>query len=148
MPCIECRKPLNSQEILNSSKYFNLELCHAHSSRMERLVDQHQIPKEAVSLYYHLKSAGIQSMLAWWDGKRQIDLAISRVKLNISIDTRRHDSIEVPSNLNQHLDSIIIEPSGYSLLRLPGAQINSFPKETVIQIRDLVENLRYQVKIA
>jgi hypothetical protein len=148
MPCIECRKQLNSQEQLNSSKYFNLELCQAHSSRMERLVDQQQIPKEAVILYYQLKSAGIQSMLAWWDGKQQIDLAISRVKLNISIDTQIHNSIEVPLTFNQNFDSLINDSRGYSYLSIPGAQISTFPEETVAQIRSLVDELRYHTKIA
>jgi hypothetical protein len=148
MPCIECRKQLNSQEKANSSKIFNLELCQAHSSRMERLVDQQQIPIEAVRLYYHLKSAGIQSMLAWWDGKQQIDLAISRVKLNISIDSQIHNALAVSQPLIQNPDPISTDPRGYSHLKIPGYQINSFPEETVSQIRALVEELRYLTKIA
>lgn len=148
MPCLECRKQINNQEFLKSSKQFNLELCEAHRSRMERLVQLQHIPKEAISLYYHLRSIGIQSMLAWWDGKQQIDLAISRVKLNISIDPEMDPQFDfvIPSG---HLSSSkLFKKEGYSYLHLSGAQINSFPEETVIQIRGIIEELRYHVKIA
>jgi len=45
---------------------------------MEKLINQNGTPIEAIQLYYGLKEVGVNAMLEWWDGKKSIDIAISR----------------------------------------------------------------------
>ena len=53
------------------------------------------MPAEAGMLYYGLKEAGIKPMLAWWDGKKFVDLAAaSTSSVHISSPT----SIQSTSN--------------------------------------------------
>ena len=87
MTCLECKKKLSYLDHRESIELFQTELCSVHRKRLERLVKTNQIPREAAILYYGLIQAGVKPMLAWWDGKNTVDLAISRVKLNIEVDS-------------------------------------------------------------
>ena len=92
MTCLECEKELSYMYHRRSMDLFQAELCPYHRKRLERLLAKSHLPVEAVILYYGLRQEGIRPMLAWWDGKRTVDLAISRVRLNIEID-RGYESL-------------------------------------------------------
>ena len=47
-----------------------VELCEQHFKRIEKLIEQHDTPLEAIQLYYGLKESGVNAMLEWWDGKK------------------------------------------------------------------------------
>ena len=64
-----------------------VELCTQHKTRIDKLIKRNNTPVEAIQLYYGLKDAGVSPMLEWWDGLKSIDIAVSRVKLNIEVDT-------------------------------------------------------------
>jgi hypothetical protein len=147
MACLECRKKLTKQELNKSAGLFDLKLCDAHRSRMEKLIASQNIPAETILLYYQLKSQGIQSMLAWWDGKKQIDLAISRAKLNITIE-QHNDNPVLYSDLAESFKAYsTIRENEFTHLRLHDFQIKSYPEETVQQIRQLLEEIRFQYKL-
>lgn len=146
MACLECRKELTKQEINKSAGLFDLKLCDSHRSRMEKLIFSQNIPAETVLLYYNLKNQGIPSMLAWWDGKRQIDLAISRAKLNISVENRSEKPAlysDLPKRFNAYS---IVRENGFTNLTIPDFQIRLYADETVLQIRQILEELRFQYK--
>ena len=87
MICLECNKELGYLDHKNAMESAGVELCMKHHERIKLLINKHNTPLEAIQLYYALKEAGVNPMLEWWDGKKSIDIAISRVKLNIEIDS-------------------------------------------------------------
>ena len=87
MKCKECNKTISQEELKTSTGFIGHGLCDRHTNLLIKVMKQNDTPKEAVSLYYALKEAGVHPMLEWWDGTRSVDIAISRVKLNIDIGT-------------------------------------------------------------
>lgn len=149
MHCLECRKQLNIQEQQQSALRFELDLCEGHRTRMERVMDQHDVPEEAVMLYYHLKNSDIQSMLAWWDGTTQIDLAISRVKLNISIEkSEQNTQLPFPEFVRGLAQLSLRQENGFSFMKIPAFQIRNYPAETVEQVRNVIQEIRQHIKIS
>lgn len=146
MTCLECKKPLSYLDHRQSMERFRAELCKNHYNRMDRLVRRQEIPEAAVMLYYGLKEAGIPSMLAWWDGRRTVDLAISRVKLNIEIDrglrslTAEQAIVELEATMQafQH---------GFSTIRIPEMLIRNHLQDTIEYIRGIIEGLRANIKV-
>ena len=86
MICIDCKKELSYLDHKKAMEAYGVELCHKHKGLMDKLIRQNNTPIEAIKLYYGLKQAGVKPMLEWWDGKKSVYIAISRVKLNIEID--------------------------------------------------------------
>src|SRR5690606_12405193 len=102
-------------------------------------------PKEAILLYYGLKEAGIVPMLEWWDGKKSVDIAISRVKLNIEIDTEYH-TITHEQAINDLEEAMHSFKSGFTTIRIPHVLIKYYLKETVNNILGIVEGLKANIK--
>ena len=146
MTCLECKKPLNYLDHRQSMDRFQAELCKTHFVRVERLVRRDEIPEEAVILYYGLKAAGIPGMLAWWDGKKTVDLAISRVKLNIEIEneTRNWTAETAISELESTMEAF---KNGFTTLRIPGLLIRNHLHDTIENIRGIIEGLRANIKV-
>ncbi|MFM1878978.1 MAG: hypothetical protein RLZZ241_1844 [Bacteroidota bacterium] len=148
MHCLECQKQLNIEDQQEARSKFELDLCEGHRMRMEHVVEHYKIPVEAVILYYHLKNSGIQSMLAWWDGKNQVDLAISRVKLNITIEDTSGDSqLTFPEFIHEISHLAVKQNHGFNSLRIPAFQIRNYPEETVDQLRHIIQEIRQHIKL-
>lgn len=123
-----------------------VELCETHQKRMVKLIEQNDTPIEAIQLYYGLKQAGVKAMLEWWDGNKSVDIAISRVKLNIEIDAdyqmMTHE--QAINDLERTMHSF---KNGFTTIRIPHVLIKHYLKETVINILGIVEGLKANIKV-
>ena len=123
-----------------------VELCEQHFNRMVKLVAQHETPLEAIQLYYGLKASGVNAMLEWWDGKKSVDIAISRVKLNIEIDTKYH-MLTHEQAINDLEEAMHSFKNGFTTIRIPHVLIKHYLKETVTNILGIMEGLRANIKV-
>jgi hypothetical protein len=123
-----------------------IELCEQHRSRMEKLINQNGTPLEAIQLYYGLKEEGINAMLEWWDGKKSVDIAISRVKLNIEIDCEYHMMTHEQA-INDLEEAMHSFKNGFTTIRIPHVLIKHYLKETVFNIIGIMEGLRANIKV-
>ncbi|WP_430906873.1 hypothetical protein [Maribacter sp. 2-571] len=145
MNCLECNKELSYLDHRNAMDSLGVELCAQHQLRMEKLVQQNNTPMEAIQLYYGLKEVGVQAMLEWWDGKKSVDIAISRVKLNIEIDVEYHMMThkQAMNDLEQAMHSF---KNGFTTIRIPHVLIRHYLKETVNNILGIMEGLKANIK--
>lgn len=146
MNCLECNKELGYVDHKNSMDSLGIELCEQHLTRMDKLVEQHETPLEAIQLYYGLKEAGVNAMLEWWDGKKSVDIAISRVKLNIEIDTKYH-MLTHEQAINDLEEAMHSFKNGFTTIRIPHVLIKHYLKETVNNILGIMEGLRANIKV-
>ncbi|MDE3740265.1 hypothetical protein [Maribacter polysaccharolyticus] len=146
MKCLECSKKLDYLEHRNAMDRFGLELCDSHQTRLVRLIELNKTPIEAIQLYYGLKEVGVQAMLEWWDGKKSVDIAISRVKLNIEIDTEYHRLTheQAINDLERAMHSF---KNGFTTIRIPHVLIQHYLKETVNNILGIMEGLKANIKV-
>ncbi|MDT7830485.1 hypothetical protein RQM65_17585 [Pricia sp. S334] len=145
MTCLECKKELGYTDHKISMDTLGVELCAGHQKRITKLIDTHGTPREAIQLYYGLKEAGVNAMLEWWDGNKSIDIAISRVKLNIEIDTEYHmlTHEQAINDLEKAMHSF---KNGFTTIRIPHVLIKYYLKETVINILGIMDGLRVHLK--
>ena len=146
MTCLECNIELSYLDHKNSMDSFGIELCDQHRSRMEKLITQNGTPLEAIQLYYGLKEEGINAMLEWWDGKKSVDIAISRVKLNIEIDCEYHMMTHEQA-INDLEEAMHSFKNGFTTIRIPHVLIKHYLKETVFNIIGIMEGLRANIKV-
>ena len=144
MNCLECNKELSYLDHRNAMDSLGVELCSHH--RLERLVEKNNTPLEAIQLYYGLKEAGVNAMLEWWDGKKSVDIAISRVKLNIEIDTEYH-RLSHEQAINDLEEAMHSFKNGFTTIRIPHILIRHYLKETVNNIIGIMEGLRANIKV-
>lgn len=85
-------------------------------------------------------------MLEWWDGNKSIDIAISRVKLNIEIDTdyqmMTHE--QAMNNLEEAMHSF---QNGFTTIRIPHTLIRHYLNETVKSVLGIIEGLKVNIKV-
>ena len=146
MTCLECKKELSYMDHRKAIELFDVELCEAHRARMERLMKSQNAPAEAIILYYALKKAGVKAMLAWWDGKRTVDLAISRVRLNIEID-RGEESLSYEQALEELGQAMHAYQDGFTTLRIPHYLVKTDLKVTLESILGIIEGLKPRLKV-
>lgn len=146
MTCLECQRELSYMDHRKSMEMFQAELCPQHLKRLERLLVRSQVPIEAVMLYYGLKQQGIRPMLAWWDGEKTVDLAISRVRLNIEID-RGYESLSHQQALHDLDKRMHCVTDGFTNIRIPDYLIRTQLAETVAGVRGIVEGLKESVRV-
>ncbi len=146
MTCLECKKKLSYLDHRESIELFQTELCSAHRKRLERLINTNQIPREAAILYYGLIQAGVKPMLAWWDGKNTVDLAVSRVKLNIEVDSG-YESLSHEQALNDLEASHALLQNGFTTIRIPNFLIRNHLQEIVMNIVGIIEGLKLNVRV-
>ena len=146
MTCLECKKELSYMDHRKAIELFDVELCEAHRARMERLVKSQNAPAEAIILYYALKKAGVKAMLAWWDGKRTVDLAISRVRLNIEID-RGEESLSYEQVIAELGQAMHAYHDGFTTLWLPHYLVKTDLKVTVESILGIIDGLKPRLKV-
>lgn len=146
MTCIECKKKLSYAEHRSAMDHYGIELCERHKARMDKLHKNNCTPIEAIQLYYGLKQEGANPMLEWWDGKKSVDLAFSRVKLNIEIDTDYHmmSHEQAINNLTNMMHSF---QDGFTTIRIPHTLIKYFLNETVENIIGIKEGLRARSRV-
>ena len=123
-----------------------VELCNQHRIRMEKLMIKNETPLEAIQLYYGLKEEGVSAMLEWWDGKKSVDIAISRVKLNIEIDCEYHMMTHEQA-INDLEEAMHSFKNGFTTIRIPHVLIKHYLKETVHNIIGIMEGLRANIKV-
>ncbi|SHJ90930.1 hypothetical protein [Pseudozobellia thermophila] len=145
MTCVECNKQLDYSDHKASMDALGVELCPAHQRRMIKLIESHNTPKEAIQLYYGLKEAGVTAMLEWWDGSKSIDIAISRVKLNIEIDVE-YNMITHEQAIHDLEEAMHSFKNGFTTIRIPHVLIKYYLKETVNNILGIMEGLRTHIK--
>lgn len=146
MNCLECNKELGYLDHKNSIDSLGVELCYQHKSRMEKLIKKNGTPVEAIQLYYGLKAAGVNAMLEWWDGTKSIDIAISRVKLNIEIDNEYH-MLTHKQAINDLEEAMHSFKNGFTTIRIPHVLIKHYLDETVDNILGIMEGLRANIKV-
>ncbi|MDO1514486.1 hypothetical protein Q2T41_17675 [Maribacter confluentis] len=146
MTCLECKKELGYIDHKNAMDTVGVELCSKHYKRIELLIKQHDTPLEAVQLYYALKEAGVNSMLEWWDGKKSIDIAISRVKLNIEIDSK-YDKLTEHEAINNLEEAMHSFRNGFTTIRIPHIVVRYYLNETVNNIIGIMEGLKANIKV-
>lgn len=146
MNCLECNKKLSYQDHKISMDAVGVELCDQHFIRMQKLIELHETSLEAIQLYYGLKAARVNAMLEWWDGKKSIDIAISRVKLNIEIDTQYH-MLTHEQAINDLEETMHSFKNGFTTIRIPHVLIKHYLKETVQNILGIMEGLRENIKV-
>ncbi|QWX82671.1 hypothetical protein H0I23_09340 [Cellulophaga sp. HaHaR_3_176] len=145
MNCLECNKELSYVNHQNAIDTYGVRLCKQHKSRLDKLVLEKNTPIEAVKLYYGLREIGINSMLEWWDGKKSVDLAISRVKLNIEIDTE-YNTISHEQAIMDLEEAMHSFKNGFTTIRIPHVVVKYYLKETVNNIKGIVEGLKMNIK--
>ena len=146
MKCLECNKELSYIDHKNAMELFGIELCSKHNERLVKLMKKNGTPLEAVQLYYGLKESGIHPMLEWWDGKRFIDIAVSRVKLNIEIDTE-YQMLTHEQAINELEETMHSYKNGFTTIRIPHILIKHYLQETVTNILGIMEGLRANIKV-
>ena len=146
MTCLECKKELSYLDHRKAIELFDVELCGVHRTRMERLIKSHKASAEAIILYYGLRRAGVRAMLAWWDGSKTVDLAVSRVKLNIEMDFER-EPISFEQAIAELGESFYVYHDGFTTLRIPHFLVRSHLNETVEIILGIIAGLKSTLKV-
>jgi len=145
MTCLECNTALSYINHKNSMDTFGVELCSHHQIRMEKVIENNNTPIQAIQLYYGLKAAGVTPMMEWWDGEKSVDIAISRVKLNIDIDTE-YEMITYEQAINDLEQAMHSFKNGFTSIRIPHVLVKYYLKETVQNILGIIEGLKANIK--
>ncbi|TXN35558.1 hypothetical protein FVB32_13340 [Flagellimonas hymeniacidonis] len=146
MTCKDCDKNIGYHEHKESMDSLGVELCERHTRLIKKIILDNNTPLEAIQLFYALKEAGAHPMLEWWDGKKSVDIAISRVKLNIEID-KDYNMItheQAISDLEQAMHSF---KNGFTTVRIPHLAVKYYMEDTVQNILGIIEGLKANIKV-
>jgi hypothetical protein len=146
MTCKDCDTPIGYEEHRRSLESLGVELCEHHARLMERIIEDRNTPIEAIQLFYALKEAGARPMLEWWDGYKSVDIAFSRVKLNIEVDVE--EELITPNQAIRELNEAMHSfKKGFTTIRIPKVAIRYRLEETVENILGIIEGLRQHVRV-
>tara|TARA_Y100001933_G_C19012165_1_gene569388 strand:- start:224 stop:640 length:417 start_codon:yes stop_codon:yes gene_type:complete len=120
-------------------------LCERHTRLIKKVILDNNTPIDAIHLFYALKEAGVHPMLEWWDGKKSVDIAISRVKLNIEID-KNYSMITHEQAINDLEDAMHSFKNGFTTIRIPHLAIKYYLDETVENILGIISGLKANIK--
>jgi len=146
MTCKECNREITQEELNTSSDFIGIGLCDRHTNLLIRVMKQNNTPKQAVALYYALKDAGVNPMLEWWDGSRSVDIAISRVKLNIDIGTD-YELMTHQQALEELEQTMYSFQNGFTNIRIPHILVKHYLDDTVNYVVGIVEGLKANLKV-
>lgn len=146
MTCKECNKSITPEVGQHAKDSFGVELCERHTKLVKRILEENQTPIEAIQLYYALKEVGANPMLEWWDGQKSIDIAISRVKLNIEIETDYH-LITHEQAINDLEEAMHSFKNGFTTVRIPHVVVKYYLEETVKNILGIIQGLKSNLKV-
>lgn len=145
MTCKECNKLITPEELKTSTDFVGVGLCDHHTNLLIRVMKQNKTPKEAITLYYKLKEEGLNPMIEWWDGSRSVDIAISRVKLNIDIGTD-YELITHKQALKELEQTMLSFKNGFTNIRIPHILVKNYLDDTVNYVVGIAEGLRTNLK--
>ncbi len=146
MACIDCNKNIGYDTFKNSTETLGVELCERHARLIEKVILDNDTPIEAIQLFYALKAAGANPMLEWWDGYKSVDIAISRVKLNIEIDTD-YQMITHEQAINDLEEAMHSFKNGFTTIRIPHVVIKYYLKDTVTNVIGIIQGLKANIKV-
>jgi hypothetical protein len=139
--CLDCKKILDPSVEKASINTLGIPLCSHHQNLIHRLMKLHETPLEAIQLYYGLKEAGAAPMLEWWDGLRSVDIALSRVKLNLEIDTE-YQMFTSDQTLTILEERMYNYKNGFTTIRIPHMLIRQCLTDTIDAVLGIMEGLR------
>ncbi|KAB5492180.1 hypothetical protein FOT42_002475 [Flagellimonas hadalis] len=145
MTCKDCGKSIDHHQYRASMDSLGVQLCERHTRLIKKVILDNDTPPEAVQLFYALKEAGAHPMLEWWDGKKSVDIAISRVKLNIEID-RDYSRITHEQAISDLEDAMHSFKNGFTTIRIPHLAITYYLDETVQNILGIISGLKANIK--
>ena len=146
MTCKECGTKMTQEEYDASYGVLGVSLCERHTKLIKRIILNNNTPLEAIQLYYALKERGAQPMLEWWDGNKSVDIAFSRVKLNIEIDTE-YDLITHEQALKDLEESMHSFKNGFTTIRIPHLTVKYYLDDTVENILGIISSLKANIKV-
>nr|WP_298998991.1 hypothetical protein [uncultured Allomuricauda sp.] len=146
MTCKECGTKITREENEASYDVIGVSLCEKHLKLIKRIILNNNTPLEAIQLFYALKEKGAQPMLEWWDGKKSVDIAFSRVKLNIEIDTQ-YDLITHEQALKDLEESMHSFKNGFTTIRIPHLTVKYYLEDTVENILGIISSLKSNIKV-
>lgn len=146
MTCKDCNKNVSPNYAQLTKEQFGVVLCERHAKLVSRIIEEHQTPIEAIQLFYALKEAGANPMLEWWDGNKSVDIAISRVKLNIEIETDYHliTHQQAIHDLEEAMHSF---KNGFTTIRIPHVVVKYYLDQTVSNILGIIQGLKSNMKV-
>lgn len=145
MTCKDCDKTIGYQQHKESMDSLGVELCERHTRLIKKIILDNNTSVEAIQLFYALKVAGANPMLEWWDGKKSVDIAISRVKLNIEID-KDYNMITHEQAINDLEEAMHSFKNGFTTVRIPHLAIKYYLEDTVENILGIITGLRANIK--
>ncbi|UII79373.1 hypothetical protein [Flagellimonas sp. CMM7] len=145
MKCKDCDKAIGYQQHKESMGSLGVELCERHTRLIKKIILDNNTSVEAIQLFYALKVAGANPMLEWWDGKKSVDIAISRVKLNIEIDND-YNMITHEQAINDLEEAMHSFKNGFTTVRIPHLAIKYYLEDTVENILGIVTGLKANIK--
>ncbi|MCK0159706.1 hypothetical protein [Allomuricauda sp. F6463D] len=145
MTCKDCGKDINHHQHKESIGSLGVQLCERHTRLIKKVILDNNTPVDAIHLFYALKEAGVHPMLEWWDGKKSVDIAISRVKLNIEID-KNYNMITHEQAINDLEDAMHSFKNGFTTIRIPHLAIKYYLDETVENILGIISGLKANIK--
>lgn len=145
MICKDCGKGIEPPQYGASIDALGVPLCERHTGLIHKVMIDNGTPFEAVHLFYALKEAGANPMLEWWDGKKSVDIAISRVKLNIEIDTE-YNMITHSQALLDLEEAMQSFKNGFTTIRIPHLVVKYYLEETVQNIMGIITGLKANTK--
>lgn len=146
MTCTDCNKSITPEVGQKSFDALGVNLCERHTKLVKGIITENQTPVEAIQLFYALKEAGANPMLEWWDGHKSVDIAISRVKLNIEIETDYH-LITHEQAINDLEEAMHSFKNGFTTVRIPHVVIKYYLNETVKNILGIIQGLKSNLKV-
>ena len=146
MTCSDCNKSIDPELGYHTTKSLGVPLCERHRRLVERVMEENNTPVEAIQLFYALKEAGAYPMLEWWDGQKSVDIAISRVKLNIEVEThyRQLTHEQAINDLEEAMHSF---KNGFTTIRIPHVAISHYLEDTVRYILGIIQGLKANLKV-
>ncbi len=146
MACKDCNKVIDDDALKNSVESVGVELCERHLKLIKKVILENNTPLEAIHLYYALKEAGANPMLEWWDGQKSVDIAISRVKLNIEVDTD-YQLITHEQAIQDLEEAMHSFKNGFTTIRIPHVVIKFYLRDTVSNILGIIQGLKANIRV-
>jgi len=146
MTCKDCNQSIPPEIGQLSMENLGVMLCQRHTKLVKGVVKENQTPIEAIQLFYALKEAGANPMLEWWDGHKSVDIAISRVKLNVEIETDYH-LITHEQAINDLEEAMHSFKNGFTTVRIPHVVVKYYLDQTVTNILGIIQGLKTNLKV-
>ena len=146
MTCSDCGKNISQHEHKESFEALGVVLCERHAKLIKRIILNNNTPLEAIQLFYALKEKGAHPMLEWWDGNKSVDIAFSRVKLNIEVDTD-YNLITHEQAIKDLEEAMYSFKNGFTTIRIPHLTIKYYLEDTVNNVLGIITALKTNMRV-